>query len=85
MQNAGVVGSGRLPPIFQKAWDVPGRAAYDAVRVKLRVWRRRQKIGDAGNLKCLLRKAAGSEQHHPKREARRAATSNAFGWGHPNP
>jgi hypothetical protein len=51
------------------------------LREKPKLQWRSQGIGDARNMKHLLRKAAGSKQSQSKREARHAVGSRAAGIG----
>jgi hypothetical protein len=92
MQNARVMGSWRLPLRFQrKAWEVrqyfaqseslqeaPERVIHDAIKVKPKLQWKPQDISVARNVESLLKKAAGNEWSHPKREAMKAANSRAM-------
>lgn len=63
IHNARVVGAGKLPPSFQKAWEArwynPDRALWQgkALSVTLKVHWRPQKFGENRNMDCLRKTA----------------------------
>lgn len=61
MQKSRVVGSGKLPPWYQKPWEVSERVVQESMRMKTKVQGRSQIVGDTRNEKHLLRKAVDNE------------------------
>lgn len=88
-KTAGVIGSGKLPPRFQKKARgqavCPERGVCGAARVKLRVHWQPREVGGVSNVGCL-RKAARTEQGPGKTEAASVPSpSSATGAGPSKP
>jgi hypothetical protein len=55
----------------------------ELMKMKLKMQWRSDKVREAGNMECLLRKAEGSEQRYPRRETTWPKSSKAMGTGLP--